>query len=709
MGNPNDGPIQLAHDPTPKDLTQSKPVNELSLSGSYRFQGYPNGYFVDARKPLLGKPAEIPDQYHRKRQHFVKGQPTDCHVPANDETPIIDSRPNARATGGISYGSDMLPEARSVPSPKKTPFWNEDRTSAENRKKVRQAREAEWDVSLYKENQQKKRADTFVEKKKDLQMLIDYKPWGKPGAGAPRNEHNNRRTKKMELKELERGEEMQTFIKFGQPGNGAPLRTSSGTVITNLKANNDIRFKSDVKGLSKAVENGTRYKTTRLKGEEYHNQLADLAQKRKIEEGKQRKHELQEEKKTWEYDPYGKPGAGAPIKTESGNLKIGRKKTLVKDGYEMREVEFKITNRDRKRRESLGEPLNDNNETGYEPWGKGAGAPRYDSKGSLNNRFKWSNPNTVQEYQDPSVTWATLHTKSDGGGGLVVDEKGERKTKFAQTLVVDKATGGIANGAYRTSEALAQEPQVTNDPSMFNPWGKPGAGAPMTDSKGNIVAANRGKAYMDKMGIQPAKSAEVKAKQEYLHTLKDEMIGQQQLRSKEEAELKRPGNEVASWIRSKEIGYPKRDPNTGNLLPEHYRGTSDVTQHQMDIRRPKQLPGMDDLRSSLEKQAAERHSHLQAEKQLSRATSVKHHETFDTFWNKPGAGAPKTDTRRLNLDMETHAQGGHMDQPPWKQPAAAPNVQQRWVRTKAVEKRFEPPSNAQSTQSYEVRAPWAVF
>lgn len=39
--------------------------------------------------------------------------------------------------------------------------------------------------------------------------------------------------------------------------------------------------------------------------------------------------------------------------------------------------------------------------------------------------------------------WATLHTKPAGGGGLVLDERGEKKIKLAQTLVVDKATGGI--------------------------------------------------------------------------------------------------------------------------------------------------------------------------------------------------------------------------------------------------------------------------
>lgn len=68
-------------------------------------------------------------------------------------------------------------------------------------------------------------------------------------------------------------------------------------------------------------------------------------------------------------------------------------------------------------------------------------------------------------------------------------------------------------------EALAQEPQGNPDPSAFNPWGKPGNGAPMTDNNGNIVAANRGKAFMDKMGIEPQKSSDVKAKQDYLSTL----------------------------------------------------------------------------------------------------------------------------------------------------------------------------------------------
>ncbi|XP_071825904.1 uncharacterized protein [Apostichopus japonicus] len=688
-----DGPLQLAHDSTPKDFLQSKPpVDPLSYNPSFRYRGYPKGYFVDTHKPVLGQKDEFDDKYYRRKQHFVKGQPADFEVSAND------GQPNEKVQGGISYGTDELPGTRVAPSPKKTPFWNEDRTSAEKRKKLRQVQEADLDVSSYKEKQQQRRRESYTEKKKDLQMLIDYKPWGRPGGGAPREETSNRRTKKMELTELENGKQMENFIKFGQPGHGAPLRTSSGTIVTNLKANNDIRFKTDVKDVSKAVENKMRYKTTRQSGEKYTKDLATLTQERKEAEERHRKQEYEQEVKTWQYDPYGKPGAGAPLKTDSGNLKVGRNKTLVKDGYEMRDVEFKITNRDKKRRESLGASQDKEQASGSEPWGKGIGAPRYDENGNLLSRFKWSNPNTIQEYKDPTVTWATLHTKPAGGGGLVLDERGEKKIKLAQTLVVDKATG----------ESLVQEPQTT-DPSAFNPWGKPGNGAPMTDQSGNIVAANRGKAFMDKMGLEPRNLSDVRAKQNYLSSLKNGIKDQQTLRSKQEAELKKPGDEVASWIRSKEIGYPKRDPATGGLLPEHYKGTSDVTQHQMDIRRPKL--GANDLRSDLERQAAERHDYIQAEKNNARATSVKHHETFDTFWNKPGAGAPKTDTRRINLDMESHAQVGHKDQPPWNQPHAPPqDDQKRWVRTKAFEKRFEPESKGTArTQFYQVRAPWAII
>ena len=50
------------------------------------------------------------------------------------------------------------------------------------------------------------------------------------------------------------------------------------------------------------------------------------------------------------------------------------------------------------------------------------------------------------------------------------------------------------------------------------------------------------------------------------------------IRKHEDETYKKPGDEVASWIRNKDIGYTKRDPNTGAVLPIHHKHTSDVTQ-----------------------------------------------------------------------------------------------------------------------------------
>lgn len=46
---------------------------------------------------------------------------------------------------------------------------------------------------------------------------------------------------------------------------------------------------------------------------------------------------------------------------------------------------------------------------GDDPWGKGIGAPRYDDSGNLISRFKWSNPNTVQEFKDPTVNVSAIY------------------------------------------------------------------------------------------------------------------------------------------------------------------------------------------------------------------------------------------------------------------------------------------------------------
>ncbi len=55
------------------------------------------------------------------------------------------------------------------------------------------------------------------------------------------------------------------------------------------------------------------------------------------------------------------------------------------------------------------------------------------------------------------------------------------------------------------------------DPS--DPWGKPGAGAPIFTEDGKLVTVKTGKAYYDKLGVSALKPEEQHARKQYLTTL----------------------------------------------------------------------------------------------------------------------------------------------------------------------------------------------
>ena len=45
---------------------------------------------------------------------------------------------------------------------------------------------ADWDIHVYKEKKKMESLQKEEEKRRDLQMLQEYHPWGKPAGGAPR-------------------------------------------------------------------------------------------------------------------------------------------------------------------------------------------------------------------------------------------------------------------------------------------------------------------------------------------------------------------------------------------------------------------------------------------------------------------------------------------------------------------------------------------
>ncbi|XP_030829444.1 uncharacterized protein LOC756624 isoform X3 [Strongylocentrotus purpuratus] len=702
----NAGSLQLEHDITPRDLHHINTIGlskSNDLSDSHRFKGFPDSNFAQGRDPLRGSPKPIPTVTHRKPQHFVKGVPLDHKLPNNvvssDGTSLENGRPNVISKNGVQYGSEehhKTPNVR-MSAKKKTPFWNEDRSSAEVRKKARQMTEAEWDQDQWK-NMKKEQLRTDVDtKKKDLQMLREYKPFGRPGAGAPRREQESYRTKAVHNEQLNDGPEILKFLQFGKPGNGAPIRTDSGNVKTSIRSNIDIRFRDGV-GMRRGVENNTRYTNAKEFGDKVNTELGDLQknlegnmalEKRTVKE-MERQIEKAEERKTWDYNPYGKSGAGAPIKTDSGNLMTGRARTLAKDPLELKQIEEKPY----MKKLAPGE----GNTVVYNPWGKGQGAPERDALGN-SKKLTWGDANTAPENFVPVSTGVAMETKPFGGGGHQIDEKGEKKTRFHQTLQNSSNPGEVII-----------EDGAKKDPS--EPWGRPGGGAPLFLPNGSVNATNRGKAVMDMMGIDPPKREEVKAKQEYLKTLKTEIDYQKSQRQREAKEVMKPGGETVNWIRSKEVGYRSRDPTTGTVLPVHHKATSDITRHVMDIRRP--TLDVQDYRTDLVHQAEQRIRQKDLEREVSRQEVSQHHQTFKQQWGRPGNGAP------YDPAMKRHA----LDPDTLKQTRRVPEPAMPWVRTKALESRFRDPnyqptvprqqpmvleSTGVANGPYQLRAPWGAY
>ncbi|XP_070536223.1 uncharacterized protein [Ptychodera flava] len=662
------GPLQLSHDTTPRDYSQIEQSSNAPPPEppSYRFQGYPGHSFFQPTKPVLGGPAANPidaQNFHRP-QRLIKDygsyrlKETGVHsAPSQlgfysyrakyDTSPTgyhDSSQPVNGNNQGVQYSSDDVPVSIIQPPHGKKTLFRSDYGSAEERKRHYQKRDADEDIARFREYKQQQNMMAAEEKRKDLMMLKSYQPFGKMGGGAP--PPNPRRTKNiMQMDYTGRNEIILSDHRnfdFGKPGAGAPRRSESGSVVTNLRSDNEIHFQKNKGGLT-TINNHKRYTEGIDNARRYHNELENLALEQRTKKEIEKYTDREGERKSWDYNPFGKPGAGAPIKTDSGHLKAGRAVTLTNDTYEMRNAETKKVYRDMAKPRVVRDeppPLWREDKHEYDPWGKGYGVPNRDGRGYV-KRYKWGDPIGVREYVDPQAKGGALETKPFGGGGHLVDERGEKVTKFKTTMEQDKF-----------GEPMTKPLRGSQDPD-YHPWGKPGAGAPILADNGKVVTHTAGKMLYEQLGGTTSNPTKQEAKHVYLKELQNEMREQEQNRHKMEQDVKSGGIEVASWMRNGQVGYPKKDPVTGIQL-SHPKRTSDVTAQRLDIRRQ-----IDPVYSTdLERQATERH-HIQAvAKKESANLAQKHINTMDTLWGRPGGGAPIGiyENRKQNLDMERSPQ-----------------------------------------------------
>jgi len=255
------------------------------------------------------------------------------------------------------------------------------------------------------------------EKRKDLIMLKSYKqPWGRPGGGAPKEDHY----RTQEVNRLENHKEQ--IFPFGNPGAGAPLRSLSGSLKANLPADPEIRFqkreRNQVHDIIQPINTSPRQGpfTTNL----------DILAQETREKRKVMKRD--QDMSSSVYDPFGRPGAGAPLRDQNGNFQTARTMNMSRTIQETGQLSKEQLSKEQQNHGTLpyggrggnGAPMLDNHgylvtthkqtlinanngamvrpindfETSdsYNPWGKGgAGAPLRDDHGNLltqvNGRF----------------------------------------------------------------------------------------------------------------------------------------------------------------------------------------------------------------------------------------------------------------------------------------------------------------------------------
>lgn len=634
-------PFKLEHDITPRDTVRyGQADGSLLHNKDFRYKGYPGENF-DHERPIAKPPVE--GELDSPRYHGV-GHWLDTRKPLYAGDP----------PKGLQYGSNGAPISEhptdGPPRPRK-PL--KEKTTAELDKFRRLQMEVDADIAKFREDRQRRIVERETEKKDDLQMLKNYDPWGKPGAGAPfkHDDGGARRRSPAQPEGLRQMEQEygNFYSNFGRPGGGAPLRTESGKVKAEMKTSDDIRFQDSTDG-QLMTDRYVRYKNADEHKQHYHKDLEKQWQEKHHNSKELRIQELKSELDMIKHDPFGKPGAGAPNSQRAydGSLTSGRRATLSADLVEMRKIE-------RKEKElGLGQNSagrnSDPEHAVYDPWGKGYGAPTYDEFGQV-KRYKFANKDFGIVTSDPNedkMNSLPIERGAGGAGAPVRNEKGEQVTKMPQTMKSNRAGVIIKE---ETGLPYQKTRPGTNDPDkqLWAPWGAPGGGAPRCDERTGELITQRPKQYREESADVHQKNA---AKQVYLHELQRQQDDNRTSRDAQTWELKNGGGDLASVMREGKVGRPRRDPETG-ILSNNALTMSDVTKGKTDVRSQKDH-NSSIYHTELETQAEERRRGRMIEKVKEQQESKNHQRQFDTFWGKPGAGAPKETNKKTNLDNILH-------------------------------------------------------
>ncbi|XP_052805405.1 uncharacterized protein LOC128234864 isoform X16 [Mya arenaria] len=211
-----------------------------TFNAGYGFRGFPDNFMMKAKEPLRHqRSADITTDVNR---YFRRDSPTEWLPPPNQPPKRMASPPPpAKAPANYPPQQNGNPDwlenkGPAVPVPTISPRYQEDSyrkgpvirdplremTSAERRRKVEEHYIAEQDLA----EARRRKEDAKVEKQKEIQRIKElqdsYRPWGRPGGGAPNRLDLSFRDNESQYKDQENMFE----AKFGE-GNKDHDRTRS--------------------------------------------------------------------------------------------------------------------------------------------------------------------------------------------------------------------------------------------------------------------------------------------------------------------------------------------------------------------------------------------------------------------------------------------------------------------------------------------------
>lgn len=340
----------------------------------------------------------------------------------------------------------------------------------DNIKKRLEVESAAENLNQFTVQRKHKKEAEKEEKKQSYEQLMSYQPWGKPGGGAPTG--NTSRTvprSKMEASP------------FGKPGGGAPMKSNSGKLKAYTHSDPEIQFQKRERGqvIDVVSPNPLKHSTknslvTDLESEARRSREERQVMQRSNGTGKTASswnsdETLPSEPRWWEeneyqyYDPFGRPGAGAPIKDSAGKVRTTRIVSVATNHLPPKVSEENLF---------FGKP--------------GAGAPIRDSNGRVVTNRTHNLAQTVQETDPKSdikkfknqPRWNAYLKKQHNAGHQEANREEQRR--YNEEL---EQLARMREAQKENEVQLERRASLEHANKWNSIWGKPGAGAPMAGNR----------------------------------------------------------------------------------------------------------------------------------------------------------------------------------------------------------------------------------